>query len=376
MDVAIAGAGFGGLALAALLGDAGLRVVVLERRPALMPEGVGLVVQPNGLAALDRLGVVSEVVAAGERIDRAEQRSPSGHVLASASYAELDHPHPYLVPVERSVAVEILAARLPAAVSLRFGCAVERLVSGGVAYVDGAGGSHVVHADCVVGADGRNSVVRRSLGVRLRWRTGPDPYVIGIVPGRPADDAAILYSGDGWCDGVMPLRDRTYWFDHVGPENEAAVAARDVAAWRDVFVRRLPEAERIASHVRSFDDVGVLSGRTHRAVPRVAPGVALVGDAAAAVHPHNGQGANLALEDAVCLADAFARHGVGSERALSSYARERDAKLRLAVPWSIFIGRTFDGPNPGWKAMRRVGYAMARIPPIRRQTTRRQAGLA
>ena len=138
----------------------------------------------------------------------------------------------------------------------------------------------------------------------------------------------------------------------------------------------MPEGERIAGSLGSFDDVGFLSGRTHRSLPRSAPGCALVGDAAAAVHPHNGQGANLALEDALTLGELLARHGPASAEALAAYAKLRDAKARLQVPYSIFIGRIFDGPTTGWRALRSFGYLAARIPPVRRQTTRRQAGIA
>src|SRR5688500_11866138 len=81
------------------------------------------------------------------------------------------------------------------------------------------------------------------------------------------------------------------------------------------------------------------SGASHRSLPRTAPGVALIGDAAAAVHPHNGQGANQALEDALTLGMLLARHGPVSDAALTTYAKERDARSRLQVPYSIFIGR-------------------------------------
>ncbi len=105
---------------------------------------------------------------------------------------------------------------------------------------------------------------------------------------------------------------------------------------------------------------------------RLVPGAVLIGDAAAAVHPHNGQGANRALADAEALAAALAE---GGDKALSRFARRRDAKARQAVAWSIFIGRTMDGPTLPWKAMRRFGYLSSRIAPMRIQATRRQAGL-
>lgn len=336
--------------------------------------------QPNGLVALERLGVLEQVLEAGHRITRVKQLDESGRVRAQASYEELEHPHPYLVVIRRADAIAILARRLPESVNLRFACSVTGLTfkSGrveGLRYVDGDGGEHELPAGLVVGADGIGSSIRKGMAVRESWRTGPDRYLIGIAPSPPEDDAAVLVCGRGWCNGLLPLGDRTYFFDHVTDDNRDPVERGDFDAWREIYARRVPGGERIVAGLKSFDELGSLSGRTHRATPRARPGVALLGDAAAAVHPHNGQGANLALEDAVVLGAALADHGSG-EATLQRYARIRDAKLRRAVRWSIFIGRTLDGPNLAWRANRRVGYLVSRLPPVRRMTTRRQAGLA
>jgi len=379
VDVAVVGAGFGGLAVACVCADAGFSVTILERRPQLAPEGVGLLIQPNGLAVLERLGVLEQVLVVGRRITTVRQCDPSGRVRAVASYGELRHPHPYLLAVERTRLISLLAGRLPAAVTLRTGCTVAGLERQdgrvcGVRYGDGSG-LHTLRAACVVGADGINSVVRQALNVRIRSRTGPDRYLIGLAPCEPGDDAAVLYCGQGWCDGVLPYRQGTYFFDHINGENRDAVQRRDFDAWRDTYVQRVPEAARIVAYLGSFDDLSFLPGRTHRAVPRVLPGAALVGDAAAAVHPHSGQGANLALEDALALGAALAAHGPRQTAALDAYARARDAKLRRYVPWSIVIGRTMDGPNPGWRTMRRLGYLATHVGPARRAAVRQQAGL-
>lgn len=380
VDVAVVGAGFGGLGVALACVKAGLSVTILERRPELAPEGVGLVLQPNGLAVLDELGVIEHVLAVGQQISTARQCDSSGRVRAMASYRELRHPHPYLVVIERSSLISVLAGRLPGGAMLRTGCTVNGLEREdgrvcGVRYADGSGAQHTLRAACVVAADGINSVIRDDLQPRMRWRTGPDRYLIGLTGCRPTDDGVVLYCGRGWCDGVLPLGERTYFFDHITAENRDAVQHGDFDAWRATYLRRVPDAERIVADLGSFDEVSFLSGRTHRAVPRIWPGVALVGDAAAAVHPHNGQGANLALEDASVLVAALAQHGPRAAAALEAYARVRDAKLRRQVPWSIFIGRTFDGSHAGWRMVRRTGYVVSRVPAVRRATTRAQAGL-
>src|SRR5687768_15790847 len=70
LDAAIVGAGFAGLALACLLAEHGRAICILERRPDLRSGGAAILLQPNGLAALDRLGVLEPVLGAGSRIDR------------------------------------------------------------------------------------------------------------------------------------------------------------------------------------------------------------------------------------------------------------------------------------------------------------------
>jgi 2-polyprenyl-6-methoxyphenol hydroxylase-like FAD-dependent oxidoreductase len=91
--VAIAGAGFAGLALACMLLRAGRPVVILERRARLPMEGAAVAVQPNGLAALDRLGLLERAVAAGSRIDRMLMHDRRGRRVARVDFGELDHPH-------------------------------------------------------------------------------------------------------------------------------------------------------------------------------------------------------------------------------------------------------------------------------------------
>jgi 2-polyprenyl-6-methoxyphenol hydroxylase-like FAD-dependent oxidoreductase len=62
-------------------------VTILERRPQLAPEGVGLVLQLNGLAVLEHLGVVEQVLAVGQHITTVRQCDPSGRVRATRATA-------------------------------------------------------------------------------------------------------------------------------------------------------------------------------------------------------------------------------------------------------------------------------------------------
>lgn len=183
--------GLGGLAVACVCADAGLSVSILERRPQLAPEGVGIVLQPNGLAVLDHLGVLEQVLEAGHRITTVRQCDPSGRVRAVASYAELRHPHAYLVCIERTSLISLLADRLPPRARLRVGCAAEALDRQdeqvcGVRYSHASGDPKTLHAACVVGADGVNSVIREAVNPNdaQSFRSVPLPPGLGVLRAR------------------------------------------------------------------------------------------------------------------------------------------------------------------------------------------------
>jgi 2-polyprenyl-6-methoxyphenol hydroxylase-like FAD-dependent oxidoreductase len=164
-----------------------------------------------------------------------------------------------------------------------------------------------LRAWCVAGADGLRSAVRRELAIPLRTWGDDQRYVVGIGP-RPAeleDGAALVYHGTGYADGVMPLGQNGYFYDGVTPANRAAVDAGDLDGWRAIYSERVPYAAELTAAPRSWDDLSVLGTRPGRVRRRIAAGAALLGDAAASVHPHSAQGANLALEDAVATGELW-----------------------------------------------------------------------
>src|SRR6058998_3942837 len=103
-DVAIVGAGVTGLALAIALREKNVSTVLLDAHARRNIETVprGLTLQPNGLEALDRLGLLGKVTNGGEKIRVFEIRSPDGKTLLEADYGLLDHPQNYLMTVNAS----------------------------------------------------------------------------------------------------------------------------------------------------------------------------------------------------------------------------------------------------------------------------------
>jgi 2-polyprenyl-6-methoxyphenol hydroxylase-like FAD-dependent oxidoreductase len=384
--VAIAGAGFAGLALGCTLLHAGRPVVVLERRPRLPAGGAAVAIQSNGLAALDRLGLLERAVAAGSRIDRLLMLDRRGRRVARVDFGELDHPQPFFLIVRRRDLLRVLAdelARLGGG-RLLYGAEVVGLVRRG-GRVRGLryrrNGEHAeLGAWCVAGADGIRSAVARELGIPIRTWGHDQRYVVGIGA-RPAgleEGSALIHHGTGYSDGVMPLGDGAYFYDSVTADNRGAVEAGDLDGWRAVYATRVPYAAELTAPITSWDELSVLGARPSRAARRAADGAALLGDAAAVVHPHSAQGANLALEDGVALGELLARQESARELRLSDvapYQRERGRKAARYVAWSRFAGWSFDGETPLARANRWLGWWWMRVPPARRIMLRQGAGL-
>ncbi|HZC14795.1 MAG TPA: FAD-dependent monooxygenase, partial [Thermoleophilaceae bacterium] len=111
---------------------------------------------------------------------------------------------------------------------------------------------------------------------------------------------------------------------------------------------------------------------------RIAAGAALLGDAAAVVHPHSAQGANLALEDGVALGELLASLDPSREPRrsdLAPYGRRRGLRGARYIAWSRFAGASFDGETRLWRAIRWSGWQWQRVPLVRRALLRHSAGL-
>jgi 2-polyprenyl-6-methoxyphenol hydroxylase-like FAD-dependent oxidoreductase len=381
----IAGASVAGLASACALAQQGWSVTVLERRRDLLEGGRAFLLQPNGLAALERLGALGPVRERALVVSRVLFYVRGQKPAAIYDYGELRHPHAYALEI-RPRALRAALAERAAQLGVqqpRFGCELVDVVRGG-GVVTGArwredGKTVELTGDVLVGADGPGSRTRAALGIASRRFSHTDTYLLGTVDVSRDTRDVVVYCGAGYGNGVCPLLDGTYFWDRLTDANRPAVAARDLMGWRATYERRVPCASEFLDALDTWEQLIRVEVRPFWAAVRTAPGAALVGDAAGAVHPHSAQGANLALEDAAALGDALASHirsGAVAREPLSAYARARHAKLRRYVLWSLLAAGSIDGPSRFWRAARSGGFRCNRIGPMRRELLKRQAGLA
>ncbi|MBG0815441.1 FAD-dependent monooxygenase [Planomonospora sp. ID82291] len=322
MKAIIVGGGIGGLAAAVALHRRGWQVDVLERAAEFTEVGAGLTVQPNGLRALDVLGLGDRLRAGGPADPPAGIRSRKGDWLIRNDIDGLRRRFGPWATVHRADLVDLLRAAVPPE-ALRPGIEVHHVKPDGTVHHSGGAST----ADLVVGADGVHSVTRRSL-----WPHAAGPRYVGytawrfIAPPQPVEGSAETW-GRGERFGYVPMPDgRVYCYamanapagSRLGP----ASLRRRFAGWHHPVPALLDsaQAEAVLQH-----DVCELP-----ALPTYVSGnAAVLGDAAHAMTPNLGQGACQALEDAVTLAHAV--DALGVRRGLQAYDRARRPRTQLIV---------------------------------------------
>jgi 2-polyprenyl-6-methoxyphenol hydroxylase-like FAD-dependent oxidoreductase len=193
----VVGAGIGGLAASLVLSRVAARVTLVERAERPSEVGAALALQPNGMAVLDRLGLLPAVEVVSARIDRMDIRSVTGRRLLTAGMPDLGAGLDHAIAVRRIDLHRLLleAVAGEASIDTRFGWTVVSADPSGMVRITAAGlngrdsGSMSLRADLIVGADGVNSTVRSTGGFASRVLLGHS-YVRAIVGGPRWDPSA------------------------------------------------------------------------------------------------------------------------------------------------------------------------------------------
>jgi 2-polyprenyl-6-methoxyphenol hydroxylase-like FAD-dependent oxidoreductase len=384
LEIVVVGAGVAGLASAIMLSRLGYRVTVYERFETSRPIGSGLMLQPTGLAALERLGLRRQIDELGHRIERLHGVTTTGTTIFDLGYGDFD-PALHALAVHRSALHQALwtgfersGASLEAGRSI---AAVEAASGSAVKAVDDQG-RVLPAADLIIDASGARSPLRawvterrpRQFPYGAVWATVQD---IGIAPQALTQryvDARIMigYLPLGRLDQAGPPLAAFFW--SLKPADHAAWRA-DFAGWRGQVEALWPAMRPVLQAMNGPDDL-TLASYTHFTADRLSRGnLVLIGDAAHATSPQLGQGANQGLIDAVVLADALAQRR-DRDAALELYARTRRRHVRFYQRASWIMTPFFQSDSVLLSRLRDLTFdRMKLVPWLRHEMVRTLAGL-
>lgn len=349
LEILIIGGGIAGLTSAISLGGKGHTVTVIEKDPDWTVYGVGIIQQANVLRAMKQLDLLEDYLGAAVGFDKVAVHAPNGMKVAEVPSPRLVEDCPANVGISRKALHKVLSDRARAAgAEIRLGVTVTMLEDSGdkasVRFSDGAEQAF----DIVVGADGVYSQTRQMV-----MPDAPGPEFTGQAVWRynlprPADhDALHVYNGPTGI-GLVPMsQDLMYMYVTTAEPDNPRYAREGLAAKMREKVRDCAPAIRTLSE-QITDDEGVvyrpleammLYGAWHEGR------VVLIGDAVHATTPHLGQGAGMAIEDSIVLAEELSARATPAE-AFAAYRERRFERCRYIVEQSLAICRGQLGKGP------------------------------
>ncbi|MDE1156859.1 MAG: FAD-dependent oxidoreductase [Neorhizobium sp.] len=310
----IAGAGPAGLMLGYLLARAGVSVTVVEKHGDFLRDFRGDTIHPSTLEVMEELGLADAFLALPHTRAPKLTAQMGGRTITMADFSRLPVKHRFIAFMPQWDFLNFLAAE--AARYPHFRLITKAKVSSLIEGAQGVCGLVVetdegiieIRSTLVVGADGRNSIVREKAGLSVESFGNPSE-VVWMKLSKQAGDPNEAMGHAGPRQGFVLIDRGDYWQCGyvVRGTTFADIREKGIAAFRAMVADVSPLPRARAEEIATFDDTSLLTVRIDRLTQWWRPGLICIGDAAHAMSPIGGVGVNLAVQDAVAAANILSR---------------------------------------------------------------------
>lgn len=355
------GGGPAGMMLGLVLARAGVRTLVLEKHGDFLRDFRGDTIHPSTMEVMHELGLLEAFLRLPHQKVQRFNAQFGDSLFPLADFAKLPVQAPYIAMMPQWDFLNFLAAqgaRYPT-FTLRMEAEAEALIVGDGRVAGVRVGAEEIHADLVVGADGRRSVLRAQSGLALDDLGAPMDVFWFRLSRRPGDTEETIGRFDRGAVLVMLNRGDYWQCAYLIPKGHAdRVRAEGVEKFRAIIARRAPFVADRVDEIRTVDDMRLLTVTVDRLRTWWRPGLVFIGDAAHAMSPLGGIGINLAIQDAVAAANILAaplREGTLTDADLAAVQARRERPTRITQQVQVFLHRA----HAGGRRRERVARALA-----------------
>ena len=370
-DIAIVGAGPVGLMIANYLGQCGVNVTLVEKLDSLIdyPRAIGL--DDESLRTFQAVGLADNVLPHTTPWHAMRFMTPKGRCFADIQPKTDEfgwsRRNAFIQPLADRVLFEGLQ-RFDN-VKVLFGRELdgfEQSDSGVQLTLKNAEGrSERLQAKYLIGCDGGNSLVRRSLGISFEGKTAPNQWIVVDIANDPLSTPHVYLCCDPvrpYVSAALPHGVRRFEFMVMPGETEAELSKPE--NMRKLLAKVLPDPDRIELiRSRVYTHNARLAGRFRQGR------VLLAGDAAHIMPVWQGQGYNSGMRDASNLAWKLSLviKGLANDRLLDSYELERRDHAKAMIDLSVLAGHVL-APPKRWQGTLRdgVSWLLNYVPPVKR----------
>ena len=379
MKIAVVGYGIGGIAAAISLRQLGHDVIHFEQAPQPGFIGAGLLLQPPAIVALEKLGLAVAASALGTKIFKIIGADKADRQIIHLDYTKAS-PTSFGLGIQRGALFEILRDADTRYSSLRSSCQISG-VDAETGYLVESNGRRSGPFDLIVGADGSNSVVRRSVSHLVRRdRNCNYGAVVFLVDNSDTTQSSVVHQHFSGGQHI------SFW--PVGRSDAVATprinvsinisASKDTTCfdgqWRAELAQRFPKAVKVLTSAAKIDKPIFTTYRDVELARFYSGCVVLIGDAAHAMSPQLGQGASMALLDAIALADSLKNNNDVST-ALAKYDHERRQHVKIYQKISRLMTPLFQSDHASWVWTRdNIFPPLSRLPLFERAMLRTLCG--